>query len=217
LEERIDAVGTLIVRREGYGFYDVEREERGDIVDFAAVFGNDNPTHLEIGCGKGGFVRKMAGLFPNVNFVAVEKLSNVIIEACEKVALDGVTNVRFLNCGAENLLCYVQPHTVGTIYLNFSCPYPKKTYANRRLTSERYLTIYKELLTDDGVIKLKTDNRDFFINSKEMLTQCGFALFDVTEDLHHSEYAVGNVITEYEERFASQGWQIYALKAKLII
>ena len=103
--------------------------------------------------------------------------------------------------------------SVKQIILNFSCPFPKKTYANRRLTSKNYLELYKRLLVNGGTISQKTDNLDFFEWSIESFAQNGFETFDVTYDLPAD--APDNVVTEYEAKFREQYLKIYALKAKL--
>ena len=79
--------------------------------------------------------------------------------------------MRFINCRAENILCYLPERSVKQIILNFSCPFPKKTYANRRLTSKNYLALYKRLLVNGGTISQKTDNLDFFEWSIESFAQ----------------------------------------------
>ncbi|MDD7166558.1 MAG: methyltransferase domain-containing protein, partial [Clostridia bacterium] len=149
LDERVAACGKYLLKTESEDFYAKPTENRYDFIDLNKVFGNSAPVMLEIGCGKGGFAFKHAERYPDVNLIAVEKISNVIIEACEKADAEKPANLRFMNVGAENLLYYLKPGTVSRIYLNFSCPYPKYTYRNRRLTYYRYLEIYKKLLTID--------------------------------------------------------------------
>ena len=214
LDERIDACKEILLAREGDDFYKMTDEEKNFVKTPAEIFGNDNGLYLELGCGKGAYAIKYAQLHPDRNFIAVEKLSNVIVVACENALTQNIPNLRFLNCRAENMLCFLPKHSVKEIILNFSCPFPKKTYANRRLTSTNYLNLYKELLTDDGIITQKTDNCDFFEYSLESYASNGYETFDVTYDL--PENACGNIVTEYEAKFREQHQKIYALKARLI-
>ena len=214
LEERIADCGQILLAREGDGFFKLtEEEKRQNRVDLSKVFGNANKVCLEIGCGKGAWAIQSAQLHPNVNFIGVEKLSNVIVVACENAQLKSLPNLRFLNVRAENLDCYLNEHSVDEIALNFSCPFPKKTYANRRLTSKYFLDLYKTLLKDDGVISQKTDDKNFFEWSQESLCDNGYEVYDVCYDLPVD--ACGNVVTEYESKFRAQGMPIYSLKAKL--
>ena len=94
-------------------------------IDFEKAFGNNNPVALEIGCGKGGFVRALAKQQPKWNFLALEKMSNVILTPLEAVKADGAENIKFLNIRAECLPCYIPENSLDCIYLNFSTPLPK--------------------------------------------------------------------------------------------
>ncbi len=165
---------------------------------------------LEIGCGKGKFITEIAKQNPNINFIAVEKCGNVIVTACE--ACKDLKNVVFLRCGAEYLNKYIKPESISRIFLNFSCPFPKKKHASHRLTAEHFLNIYKVLLKKGGEIHQKTDNMKFFEFSLEQFSNCGYALKNVSLDLHKSDFE-GNIMTEYEERFVSMGMPIYRLEA----
>lgn len=214
LDERITECGEHLLITEGCDFYKKPEQEKYDIIDLKKVFGNDNPVMLEIGCGKGGFAFKIAEKYPEINFIAVEKISNVIIEACEKADREKPKNLRFMNVAAENLLYYFGEHSISRIFLNFSCPYPKYTYRNRRLTYFRYLDIYKKLLIKGGEIRLKTDNRGFFEFSLQSLSENGFILKNITLDLHAGDLT-DNIETEYEKMFVAEGKPIYKLEAYL--
>lgn len=213
LEERMDAISDVLLHREVEEFYRLTEEEKNFVVDPREVFGNDNPLYLELGCGKGAFAIQSAQLHPDRNYIALEKLSNVIVVACEQAQNLQLGNLRFLNCRAENLLYYLPRGSVTEILLNFSCPFPKKTYANRRLTSPNYLAIYKQLLVKDGIIRQKTDDKPFFDYSVETLAANGFDVYDVDYNLPAD--ADGNIVTEYESKFRAIGKPIYALKAKI--
>lgn len=213
LDERILHVNGVLLAREGDDFYKLTDQEKNFVKTVNEIFGNDNELRLELGCGKGAYAITSAARHPEYNYIAVEKLSNVIVVACENAVKANLPNLRFLNCRAENMLCYLPEHSVKEIILNFSCPFPKKTYANRRLTSKNYLELYKRLLVGDGIVSQKTDNLDFFEWSIDSFKQNGFETFDVTYDLPAD--APDNVVTEYEEKFREQYQKIYALKARV--
>lgn len=213
LDERIEASGKYLLAREGDGFFRLSDEEKyANVIDIGQTFGDCSPITLELGCGKGAWAIGSATKNPDKNYVAVEKLSNVIVVACEQAMSASVPNVRFLNCRAENLRYFLPAKCADVIALNFSCPFPKKTYANRRLTSKYFLELYKYLLTENGIITQKTDNWDFFEWSIESLKQNGYEVFDVTYDLPAD--GQDNVVTEYEAKFRAQGIKINALKAR---
>ncbi|MBQ6625158.1 MAG: tRNA (guanosine(46)-N7)-methyltransferase TrmB [Clostridia bacterium] len=188
--------------------------DKKEYFDFKEMFGNDNPVELEIGCGKGGFICKLAKQNPDKNFIAVEKIGNVIVNGCERAEKENIKNIIFLKCGAEYLPKYFPENSIDNIYLNFSCPYPKKRYENHRLTNGRFLNLYKMFLKKDGMIFQKTDNMHFFEYSIAEFSQNGYALQNVSLDLHNSDFE-NNIMTEYEKRFSDLGQPIYRLEAYL--
>ena len=183
------------------------------LVDMEKTFNNSNPVALEIGCGKGGFVLRLAKENPNVNYLALEKMSNVILTPLEETVKEGIENVRFLNIRAECLPCYIPEQSISVIYLNFSTPLPKLGYASQRLTHRNFLEKYKKLLVKGGKIIQKTDNRDFFDFSLDEYRVCGFELKNVDYDLHKNGNPADNVITEYEQKWVDQGLPIHRVEA----
>lgn len=183
-----------------------------EYLDFESLFHNSNPVHLEIGAGKGQFAIKHAKRNPEINVLAVEKIDKVILPACEAALKEGLTNLVFVNINAEYLPRYIPENSIERLYLNFSCPYPKHTYANRRLTNPFFLSIYRGFLKKNAEIHQKTDNMHFFEYSLEQLSSDGWKIKNVSLDLHNSSFE-GNIVTEYEEKFVSQGKPIYRLEA----
>lgn len=182
-------------------------------IDFEKAFGNNNPVALEIGCGKGGFVRALAKQQPAWNFLALEKMSNVILTPLETVKQQGIPNIRFLNIRAECLPCYIPEGSLDAIYLNFSTPLPKLGYATQRLTHRNFLEVYKKLLKKGGRILQKTDDREFFEFSLGEYEACGFALENVNYDLHENGNPDWNIVTEYEQKWVERGLPIHRVEA----
>lgn len=211
LEERIEKCDNVIslISDDSNVLTAIEKKE---YIDTKALFGNDNPVVLEIGCGKGRFACELAKREPDINVLALEKCENVLVMACETAMKENITNLKFLHSGAEYLEKYIRPESIERIYLNFSCPYPKNRYANHRLTNQRFLKSYEVILKKGAEIHQKTDNMHFFEYSIEQLTGYGFSLKNISLDLHNSDFE-GNIETEYEHRFASQGMPIYRLEA----
>ncbi len=180
------------------------------------IFGNGNPLHVEIGMGKGRFITTLAKQNPDVNYLGIERYSSVLVRAIEKreAEEEPVGNLFFLCEDAENIMDMFGEGEVGRIYLNFSDPWPKARHAKRRLTSKEYLVKYDRILDRDGRIVFKTDNRDLFDFSVEEMQENGWTLETVTYDLHKSELAPANVMTEYEEKFSALGNKICCLIAK---
>ena len=180
---------------------------------WAEVFQNDHPIHIEVGMGKGQFIIEMARRNPEVNYIGIEKYSSVLVRAVEKLEDFEQDNLRLIRMDAENIEEVFDKDEVDRIYLNFSDPWPKDRHAKRRLTSTRFLERYDNILTPEGRVMFKTDNKDLFDCSLEQVEEAGWILENHTYDLHHSEYNEGNVMTEYEEKFSAKGNPICRLVA----
>lgn len=179
---------------------------------FDGIFPESRPVHMEIGCGKGNFASGMAAKHQDVNFVAVEKVSDVCCIALEKAKARTEErpndNLRFIIGDAKNLAENVKPHSLDCIYLNFSDPWPKSGHAKRRLTHRGFLEIYKNLLKPGGILKLKTDNVGLFDFSLEEFEAFGAEILWHTRDLHSTPENADNVMTEYEKNFSDKGTPI---------
>ncbi len=217
-DARMEACSDLLLARGTSGILNMKEaaENYRALVDFSAAFGNDHPVALEIGCGKGGFVCALARKEPNKNFLALEKMSNVILTPMEAVKEAGIENIRFLNIRAECLPCYIPEGSLEEIYLNFSTPLPKLGYASQRLTHANFLNVYKKLLKKGGRVIQKTDDCDFFEFSIEQFQSCGFALQNITYDLHENGNPDWNIVTEYEQKWVERGLPIHRLEAVLL-
>ena len=212
LEERLKAVESILFTSEIDDKNFKTAIDKKEYIDLNKWFANSNPIYLEIGCGKGKFAVEFAKKNPNINLIAIEKSGNVIVEACEKALKEGVKNLRFIKGGAEYLQKYFKPQSIDRIFLNFSCPFPKKSYATHRLTHSNFLNIYRKILKSGAEIHQKTDNMHFFEFSIEQFSMCNYVIKNISLDLHNSDFE-GNIVTEYEHRFASLGQPIYRLEA----
>lgn len=212
LDERLAACKPVML------YMQCQNEHAGDplsdefFVSSQRTFGNDNPLYLEIGCGKGGFAVEFARQNPDINLIALEKTPNVLVTGAEAEMKLRLPNLRFCLGQAEYLDHMFCGQTVDRLFLNFSCPFPKRKYANHRLTHARFLEIYKRVLKKGAEIHQKTDNMHFFEFSIEQFSASGFPLKNVSLDLHNSDFE-GNIVTEYEKRFSDLGQPIYRLEA----
>lgn len=206
-KERLEACASLLLTMPS-----------APIANAMADFGKEAPMHLEIGCGKGSFIREMAKRNPGVCFYAMERVSNVMVTAVENALAEAEdrpeNNLRFMIANAELLSDWFAPESLDTIYLNFSDPWPKERHAKRRLTHRAFLTLYFSLLKKGGVLRFKTDNVGLFDFTLEEIEALGLSPEILTRDLHHSPYNEGNVMTEYEKNFSEQGYPIHMLVLK---
>ena len=161
---------------------------------------------LELGCGKGRFTAGTAAAEPDVLFIAVERVPDAMVMAMERCVAQGLTNVYFIDANADQLPLFFAPGEVDRIYINFCDPWPSNRHAKRRLTHGNFLRLYRQVLKMGGQIHFKTDNQDLFSFSIEEFPLFGFALSEVTRDLHTGG-PVG-VMTDYEAKFYAQGLPI---------
>ena len=139
---------------------------------------------LELGCGKGRFTAETAAQNPNVLYLAVERVPDAMIVAMERCAQRSLTNVFFVDGDAARLREYFAPDEVDRLFINFCDPWPSNRHARRRLTHQNFLVLYRGVLCTGGQIHFKTDNRDLFEYSLFQFPKAGYALSEVTRDLH---------------------------------
>ncbi len=176
------------------------------------VFNNDNPIYIEIGIGKGKFIVENAIKYPNINFIGIEKYDSVLVRAIQKSNELELNNLKLVRMDAKRIE-EVFDHEVDRIYLNFSDPWPKDRHYKRRLTSYVFLDKYEHIFKNNKYIIMKTDNIDLFNFSLESLTNHGYNIEFMTNDLH-SLNDVDNIMTEYEEKFSNKGIKINKLIAR---
>ena len=175
------------------------------------TFAGHEGLMLEIGCGKGRFTAETAAAMPETLYVALERVPDAMILAMERVKNAGLENVRFIDNDAKLAGEMFAPGEVSRLYINFCDPWPKSRDAKLRLTSPGFLRLYGDLLPVGGEIHFKTDNTPLFDWSVQQLLAEGWALSELTHDLH-ANGPVG-VMTDYEAKFYEQGMKINRLVA----
>lgn len=188
-------------------FYPVKNKGR-----WREIFANDNPIYLEIGAGKGKFVIESAKNNPNINYIAMERDSNVFSYTGRQFIKEELGNVLGIVNIAENLTQYFSDNEIDKIYINFCNPWPKYKQHKRRLSHPRLLNIYKSILKNQGEIELKTDSREFFEDTIKYFTNENFEILEKSFDLAIID---SNVITEYENKWRGLSVPICFVKVKL--
>ena len=168
---------------------------------------------LELGCGKGRFTAETAAQEPDVLFLAVEMVPDAMVVAMERCRDAGLHNVFFVCANADQLPEFFAPGEIDRIYINFCDPWPKSNQAKRRLTHGNFLKRYRQVLKMGGQIHFKSDNAPLFAFSVEEIPQFGFALSEVTDDLHAN--GICGVMTDYEAKFHELGTPIHRLVATM--
>lgn len=182
--------------------------------EWSTLFNNQEaPLHVEFGAGKGGFIIGLSEKNLDVNYLAFERNSKVVYKSIEKLKSVEHDNFYIVCADITELENIFSENSLDRVYLNFSDPWPKDRHARRRLTHEGFLNRYEKVLKENGEIHFKTDNDDLFSFSVEEFKRLGWTLSVCTTDLHNSEFVEGNVMTEYEAKFSSQGKNINKLVA----
>lgn len=175
-------------------------------------FDNNNEIYLEIGSGKGKFITENARVYKDKNFIALERDPNVICVAVRNADKD-LNNLAFIVGDVQNLQDYFDENELSRLYINFCDPWDRKRkWAKRRLTYYTFLETYKKLLSNNGEVHFKTDNKNLFEFSLNQFCNQDFKLKNITFDLHNSDIQ-NNIMTEYETKFSEKGQNIFRLEA----
>ncbi|MGN1331034.1 MAG: tRNA (guanosine(46)-N7)-methyltransferase TrmB [Clostridia bacterium] len=180
------------------------------------------PIHLEIGCGKGSFIAKLASSHTEINYIAADMIEAMLglskrnIETIYKEKGLEINNLLLIRMNAERILdVFSSKDEIDRIYINFCNPWPRGKHKKRRLTHTRQLENYKQFLNKEkGEIYFKTDDDELFNESLEYFKESSFKIVKKTYDLH-TDMIFEDIRTEHEEMFSSQGIKIKALIAKI--
>ena len=179
------------------------------------------PLHLELGCGKGTFMAKLATRDRNVNHIAIDVVDAMLglakrnIEAEFKENNIEIDNVYLTRFDIERILLIMdKKDSIDRIYINFCNPWPRGKHRKKRLTHTRQLEKYKQIISPNAEIYFKTDDDELFEASLTYFEESGFKIIKKTYDLH-SENVADNIITEHEKMISEQGIKIKPLIAKL--
>jgi tRNA (guanine-N7-)-methyltransferase len=178
-------------------------------------FKNTNPITIELACGRGEYTIGMARAFPHRNFIGVDKKGDRIWKGSTWAVEEQLTNAAFLRTDILFIESFFEDGEVDEIWLTFPDPRPRKRDIKRRLTSARYLDMYKKLLRPGGCFRFKTDNTELFDFTLEELTaRTDIEDLKYTHDLYASSLRPEcfEIKTKYEEMFTAQGEKIKYLR-----
>ena len=186
-----------------------------------SLFGNSNPIHLELGCGKGGFISQLASSNPDINYLAIDMVDAMLGLAkrnVEKVYSEKnmlIDNIYLTRFDIERILLILDDNDkIDRIYINFCNPWPRGKHRKKRLTHVRQLEKYRQFLKEKGEIYFKTDDDGLFNDSLLYFEQAGFEIIEKTFDLKNSPNFWKNIETEHEKMFMEQGIKIKAVKVR---
>jgi len=177
-------------------------------------FQNNHDVIAEVGCGKGEYTIGMANLFPNKNYIGIDIKGSRIWKGSTLAEENGLTNVAFLRNAVENLEDNFASGELNELWITFPDPRPRLSDAKRRLTSERFLNLYENVVKKEGIIHFKTDSEDLFSYTLELLQKRKAVNLVYTFDLYASDlqHHTLNIQTTYEKRFLVEGLKIKYLQ-----
>jgi len=185
------------------------------------LFKKENPIHLELGCGKGGFISNTALKHPKINYIAVDLVDAMLgvakrkIEELYKTENREIDNIYLTRYDIERILnIFSNEDGIERIYINFCNPWPRGKHHKKRLTHTRQLEKYKQFLKEKGEIYFKTDDDELFEDTLRYLKDSGFEIIKFTNNLANEVDFWDNVVTEHEKMFSEQGITIKALIAR---
>ena len=187
----------------------LREEELGQPADWAAIFGNNNPLVLEIGCGIGDFLAKLAAEQPERNFIALDYYNKGCLKTCKRAEKQGLTNVRVIRAEARQFMAErLTTGSLAAVYINCPDPWPKKKHRKRRLVQAPFVTLVRDYLRPGGDFYFATDFSDYGLDVAAFMPQLpGFGNC-LAPDLyrHHLE---GYHLSKYMLKFMAEGARIH--------
>ncbi|POY39404.1 tRNA (guanosine(46)-N7)-methyltransferase TrmB [Solitalea longa] len=180
-------------------------------------FKNDHPIVLELACGKGEYTVNLAKQFPEKNFIGVDLKGNRLWTGAKMAIEDRIENVAFLRIQIEHLQSYFETMEVDEVWITFPDPQPQVSREKKRLTSMRFLEVYRPILKENAIIHLKTDNDQLYEYTLEVIAENKLTLLANTNDVYYSELLdeVLSIKTYYERKYLSQGKNINYVRFSL--
>ncbi|HEY9117382.1 MAG TPA: tRNA (guanosine(46)-N7)-methyltransferase TrmB [Roseivirga sp.] len=182
-----------------------------------SLFPKEQPIILELACGKGHYATGLAKVYPERNYIGIDVKGDRLWVGSTIAIENELTNVAFLRAQIQHLDQFFESNEVAEIWITFPDPRPKDRDIKRRLTSPRFLDLYKQILVPEGIINFKTDNTMLFEYTLAVLAERNdVQIIDHTFDLYHSELTKYHheITTEFEKKFLNKGEKIKYLRFK---
>lgn len=180
-------------------------------------FKNDTKVTLELACGKGDYARGLAQQFPEENFIGMDIKGNRIWTAATIASNENLNNVAFIRDQIDHLADYFEPEEVDEIWITFADPFLQKSKSKKRLTSTKFLPVYKQVLKKGGLIHLKTDSDVLYEFTLETIEELGLEIVHNYDDIYKAEvsHLCYDIKTYYEQMHLKNGLTIKYVCFKL--
>lgn len=178
-------------------------------------FHNNNPITLELGCGKGEYTVGLAKKYPERNFIGIDIKGARLWRGCKTAFEDKMMNVAFVRCHIQMIEHYFDTNEVESIWITFPDPQPNNE--NRRLTCERFLNRYANILCPQATLNLKTDSKELYDYTYQSLQANNHGILFATDDLYAKQQMIDaqEIQTFYEKMFLNEGKKITYIKFNL--
>lgn len=180
-------------------------------------FKNENPIIVELGCGRGEYAVNLAEKFPEKNFIGIDWKGARLWRGSKTGVENKISNLGFVRMQIQNCAALFAPNEVSEVWITFPDPNLEESRAKKRLTSPRYLDLYRKFMVAEGIVHLKTDSRPFYDYTLEMIAEQKLTIFKQTNDLYNSEILddVLSIKTTYEKMWLKGGSKICYLQFRL--
>jgi len=181
------------------------------------IFGNSNPIVVELACGKGEYTTSLAEKFPDKNFIGIDIKGDRIWKGARRAIEKNLENVRFLRCYIDHLEHFFEKNEISEIWITFPDPYLKISKTSKRLTSPKFLSIYRKVAIDDAVIHLKTDSSSLFEFTLSVIEEQELEILCQFDDLYsqNPDDEIFSIKTYYEEKHLNEGRTIHYVRFSL--
>ncbi|MCX6256091.1 MAG: tRNA (guanosine(46)-N7)-methyltransferase TrmB [Bacteroidia bacterium] len=182
-----------------------------------AIFKNENPIILELGCGKGEYTVGLANRFPDNNYIGIDIKGARMWRGAKTANEQKLTNVAFLRTRIEFINSFFSTDEIDEIWITFPDPHPGGRNSNKRLTSPWFLNTYRLFLKNNGLVHLKTDNLELFNYTKTVINNNNLETIFSTNDLYSVSLSddILSIRTYYEKIFLHDGLKINYLSFRL--
>jgi tRNA (guanine-N7-)-methyltransferase len=178
-------------------------------------FPQPQPLIVEIGAGTADLSVELARCHPERNVVAVDVKSDRLYTGAKLALAEKLANVAFVRAQLRQMDQLFAPGSINELWITFPDPFPRDKQAKHRLLHPTFLKIYRKLLTANGTLHFKTDNRALFLWSLEQLVTQGWHVQELSFDLHESELSDEyKITTRFERRFLAQATPINYVTAR---
>ena len=177
---------------------------------------SSKPLILELGCGSGVYTLELAKRFPDKQFIGIDTKSDRLHFGAQEALQNNIMNTKWLWASVDHIMRCFPEYSVDEIWITFPDPRPGRN--RQKLSSPKYLKIYQNILKSQWIIHIKTDDKDFFDYSLEVLSKAGFTILGTQEDIYNNqktdaEYLIG-IQTYYEKKRLQEERKVYYLQAQ---